>query len=405
MATAPPPTAATISVADALTGDQIMAEDVFSRNVRKLFETLEQIFDARQAAAKKTGPVTSPTFLSYLKYREHFSQKMDPELHQKLFMKLYQDNKIPILNGLDSWLTVIEAPTVLRIAEGKKIKGKNGQTKKKHAVEVNLTNFYMAADDIPGDLRKKLRENMVDSLYRTFYALFISKISIIKVGEETPEQLEQKREREILIKLCKPIMPAKVPVGKGNGIFDMLSGYARKDDIMKAIQTGDTRALVKGVAGTIETIADGIGMPNMKIGDQAVDKIADRASKFMDGLKKEGDNDIVGMTIKSFGDIGMKDLMPEGSSVSGEEKKDVTLNSILGQLTANSPALAAVVGQDVTADQRQAAFNNLLGGLGIPSPIAPTNIATGVTPVANITPVTVTPAKAEGPTPGNGEMK
>lgn len=403
MEATPAPSASSTSVAAAMTGEQIMAEDVFTRNVRKVFETLEQIFDARQAVEKKTGPVKSPTYLSFCKYRDHFSQKVDHNIHVTLFSKLYQENKIPILNGIDSWLTVSEAPAILHISPAKKTKGRNGEMKKKPAVEINLTNFYLTTNSVPGDLCKKLRENMIESLVRTFYSLFISKITIAKAGEETPEQLEQKRERDILIKLCRPTAPVSKATGKGMNPLEMLSGYIRKDDIMKAVQTGDTHSLVKNVATTVESLANGIGMPGIKIGDQAVETIANRASMFMDGFKKEGENDILGMTLKSFGDINMRDLIPDGAAppAPGEEKKAaMTLNGILDQISSNSPALAAVVKQDVSAEQRSAALNNLLGGMGIqlPNMAAPASKETEVA-------VSTEPPKAPSTTPGDGSVK
>lgn len=354
---------------------ELAKNDMFRQRLRKLFETIEQIFEAKQAVERKVGEANSPAYRSFIKYRGHFSSMKEPELHRKLFLGIYEKNKDAILTGNVTWLANLNPGVVVQITPALKVKGK-----KKPAVEINLSIFYNAADNLPTAFSAPLKETLCDNLNRCFYTLLLDTQGIIKAGELTEEQKSRKRELDILLTRCKPVQMNKpsMGVGNGQGLLGLISGLARQEDISRAFQNGDTRSLVNALASTVESIAHETGITDEKMDPKMVNDFGDRAVNFVDKIKAGGPIDIAGLTMETFGSLDLGKMMgdkPTETPAAAESTSGAVPNNLVNALGS----MINAVGNSTTVSTPMPS-----SGTSTPAPVPP--LATVTTPDAKPTP-------------------
>lgn len=290
-------------------------DDPFPKKMRVLFETLEQIFDSKHRIEKKTGPIRSPAYSSFLKYRDHFSGRINPDLHKALFRKLYNNNIDAILGGKDDWIKDLNKRIIITAVAAEKRDGDDSKKKKAHvAAEIQLTVFYLAADSLPPSIATELKEELRDNVYRIIYCLLQEDFIRNRPSMKEVDVDAKKRELNVILSRCRsvPVKAPNIPMGKGGnmGLLNMISSLAKQDDINKAFARGDTRGIVQALAQSVETIAQETGITDQKINPEVINKFSDGAEKFMTNLQSgNGDLNLAKLAADTLGDINFNELM------------------------------------------------------------------------------------------------
>jgi hypothetical protein len=318
------------------------------RNIQKLFESIEQVIKTRQelAAAEQQkraamgSPVQirretpHPSILSFFNFRNDYTLNSNSEIYPKLFRDLYDKYEVVILTGSDSWL---KNDTIkLTIEPPKKKEGKKGKKDKEEAagIELDLSRFYKIIDMFVDVLAKPIRDDFLLCLYRIFYSLALSDVTITKGDPDSSEAKALRMKKETLLHLCrnhqksKESNTPKLPPGGGT-IFDMFGQIMKREDMQKAITTGNIGAMAQAVTGSLNDSAKQFGFTD-KIDGPIVGEVATAGEQFKEAIEKLNPNngnpdmkDLLGIAVEKFAPLAQKYM------TGGNEKETPESTSIL----------------------------------------------------------------------------
>ena len=317
-----------------------------SKNVVKLFESLDDIIRIRQELAqnemlikeKQTGVPSPqvrrekpiPAVLAFFNFRNDFTLHSNSGAHRKLFKEVYDKYETIILSGSDSWLVNNSIVLSIESPSKKESKGKKGKKEKSDnaGIELQLTKFYKTIDMFVDAVAKPIRDDFLLSIYRIFLSLQLSGIEIIK-GQESEEQKIVRTKRETLIHLCRTHQRAKaastpqMPPG-GGSIFDMFGQIIKREDMQKAIQSGNIGAMAQAVTGSLNESAGQFGIKE-KIEGPVIGDVANAGETFKDkisALSQDGSQPdmtkILGLAVETFGPIATKYMPTNPNPVPSE---------------------------------------------------------------------------------------
>jgi hypothetical protein len=275
-----------------------------------------------------------PSVLSFFNFRNDFTLNSNSGLYAKLFKDIYNKYETIILTGNDSWLRnetikiTVEAP--------KKKDGKKSKKDKEESagIELDLTRFYKIIDMFMDVVGKPIRDDFLLSIYRIFYSLTLDTVEIIRTNDpnkqETEEQKQIKIKRNTLLELCRTHQKAKtdnmpkVPQGGGT-IFDIFGQIIKREDMQKAIQTGNIGAMAQAVTGSLNDTAKQFGFKD-KIDGPVVNDVANAGEQFKDAMEKMSTTggqpdmkEVLGIAVEKFAPIAQKYMSSGKDNKSPEE--------------------------------------------------------------------------------------
>jgi hypothetical protein len=307
----------------------------FPKNLRKLFDSCEQIYQAKQQLdgiektkqagqgkiGEKRAERVSPVILAFINYRNAFTLDPTNEVFRKHFQDIYTKHETVILTGSDAWLKSMDDKEriILWFNEPDKTKDKPDRghratkDKAKAGSGLYLSNFYMVADNLEPAIGNPIKDDFLLCIYRIFYVFLIPNAEVLKGTGETEEQKLARTRRETLLHLCrartksKASTTPKMPGGSGN-VFDMVGKLINRADMQKAIASGNIGAMVGVTANGLNDMAESVGIKS-KVEGSILDDVVKGGENFKEALENPGgQEDVFGLLTKSFGPVVQKHL-------------------------------------------------------------------------------------------------
>lgn len=200
-------------------------EDVFDREIRALFEHLQNVISTNDLTKVKMDSRSINPFMKYLKKYITVYNKMKPEEHKEYFLSIFKKHQGAILKGYsnDSWLK--ENSVQIQFGEGTKAVNKE--------IRIMLSGIYLTATRLKQATEERL-EGLPDSARETAHELNYPELIMLHLYRLFRESVEYDNDKNDLSKLVREIeeelnIAADAPMESAPGfsaLGDIIGGLA-----------------------------------------------------------------------------------------------------------------------------------------------------------------------------------